>query len=182
VQLEIATVNPSEEVTSAPKQARLRPAALWLAVLLFIITALVFLRATKGDFLVYDDTTFVTRNAHVKTGLTRDNVVHAFFGVDEVSWEPLSTLSHILDCQIFGLKPWGHHLVNVLKEAALREFETAVKDHPDSFDAHSDLARALAMAGRRKESIAQLKLALLQRPGDPNATSHLAEMEAAENR
>lgn len=116
-QLEIVTVNPSEEVTSALKQARLRPAGFWPAVLLFIITALVFLRATKGDFLVYDDTTFVTRNAHVKTGLTRDNVVHAFFGVDEVSWEPLSTLSHILDCQMFGLKPWGHHLVNVLIHA-----------------------------------------------------------------
>ena len=110
-------MNPSEEVTSAPKQAGLRPAGLWPAVFLFIITALLFLRATKADFLIYDDTTFVTRNSHVNTGLTRDNVVHAFFGMDEVNWEPLSTLSHILDCQIFGLKPWGHHLVNVLIHA-----------------------------------------------------------------
>lgn len=110
-------MNPAEEVTSATNKATLRPAALWLAALLFIITALLFLRATKADFLVYDDTTFVTRNPHVKTGLTLDNVGHAFVGLDEVNWEPLSTLSHALDCQIFGLKPWGHHLVNVLIHA-----------------------------------------------------------------
>lgn len=113
----MAVVNPLEEVPSAPKEARLRPGAFWPAVLLFIITAAVFFRATKADFLVYDDTTFVTRNTHLNSGLTRENVGHAFFGLDEVNWEPLSTLPHILDCQIFKLKPWGHHLVNVLIHA-----------------------------------------------------------------
>ena len=110
-------MNPLAAVTSAPTPARLRPAVLGAAALLFIITALLFLRATKDDFQVYDDTTFVTRNTNVNTGLTRDNVVHAFLGLDEVNWEPLSTLSHILDCQMFGLKPWGHHLINVLIHA-----------------------------------------------------------------
>ncbi len=33
------------------------------------------------------------------------------------NWHPLTVLSHMLDCQLFGLKPWGHHLTNVLLHA-----------------------------------------------------------------
>jgi len=86
-------------------------------VLLFIITALLFLRATRAGFLVLDDTTFVNRNPHVNTGLTTDNFRHAFTGMDEVNWEPLTTLSHMLDCQFFALRPAGHHLISVLIHA-----------------------------------------------------------------
>jgi Tfp pilus assembly protein PilF len=101
----------------APKPGWFQSLNLWLAVLLFVVTVVVFYRATGGSFLVYDDSTFVTRNLHVNTGLTWDNVEHAFFGLDAVDWEPLATVSHIIDCQLFGLKPWGHHLVNILIHA-----------------------------------------------------------------
>jgi protein O-mannosyl-transferase len=111
------TVNPLEENSSTFERARFRPTGIWSVVLLFIITALLFLRATKASFLVYDDTTFVTRNEHVVSGLTWDNVRYAFTGMDEVNWEPLATLSHIIDCQIFGLNAWGHHLISVLIHA-----------------------------------------------------------------
>jgi tetratricopeptide (TPR) repeat protein len=114
-------VNPPEAAPPATEQAGLRPARFWPAVLLFIITALLFLRATKAAFLVYDDTTFVTRNPHVTTGVTLDNLRNAFVGMDEVNWEPLTTISHMLDCQIFKLEPWGHHLVSILIHA----FDTA---------------------------------------------------------
>lgn len=105
------------ELPSVCRQAWWKSVALWLAVLLFVITAALFFPAAKGSFLVYDDTTFVTRNPHVNTGFTLDNVKHAFFGMDDVNWQPLTTLSHMLDCQIFGLKPWGPHLINVLIHA-----------------------------------------------------------------
>ena len=29
----------------------------------------------------------------------------------------VTMLSHMLDCQLFGLKPWGHHLTNLLLHA-----------------------------------------------------------------
>lgn len=107
----------SEATTSTPRQTGLKSAALWLAVLLFAAAVAVFYPATKGGFLVYDDTTFVAKNPHVNTGLTWNNVTHAFFGMDDVNWQPLTALSYMLDCQIFGLKPWGFHLVNVLLHA-----------------------------------------------------------------
>ena len=33
------------------------------------------------------------------------------------NWHPLTMISHMLDCQLFGLKPWGHHLTSLLLHA-----------------------------------------------------------------
>jgi tetratricopeptide (TPR) repeat protein len=94
-----------------------RGATRLLGFLLFALVVGVFLPALRYAFIYYDDPIFVTENAHVLGGLTWANVKWAFlsYGVDY--WRPLSWLSHMLDCQIFGLAPWGHHLTSVLLHA-----------------------------------------------------------------
>ncbi len=73
--------------------------------------------ATRCDFVNYDDDTYVTDNAHVISGLTWENVQWACWNPVTANWHPLTVWSHMADCQLFGLKPWGHHLTNVLLHA-----------------------------------------------------------------
>ncbi len=87
----------------------------WLmGLLLFLLVAGVFLPALRHDFIYYDDPRFVTENPHVQGGLTWANVKWAFLTADVDYWRPLSWLSHMADCRVFGLDPWGHHLTSVL--------------------------------------------------------------------
>ena len=71
----------------------------------------------RHDFVNYDDNLYVTENAHVQNGLTLESVKWAFSNPVAANWHPLTMLSHMLDCQLFGLKPWGHHLTSVLLHA-----------------------------------------------------------------
>jgi protein O-mannosyl-transferase len=87
----------------------------WLAAsVLWLTTVLVYWPATSHDFVNYDDSYYVTSNAHVRTGLSWENVKWAFSNPVVGNWHPLTMLSHMLDCQIYGLNPWGHHLTNIL--------------------------------------------------------------------
>ena len=83
-------------------------------VLLLVITFAVFWQSTGHEFIVYDDQVYVTENLHVKTGLIYRNVLWAFTTIEASNWHPLTWLSHMLDCQVYGLNPKGHHLTNIL--------------------------------------------------------------------
>ncbi|MGZ6239862.1 MAG: tetratricopeptide repeat protein, partial [Syntrophales bacterium] len=85
-----------------------------LVVLLLVVTFAVFWQSTGHEFIVYDDHVYVTENLHVNTGLTYQNMVWAFTTIEASNWHPLTWLSHMLDCQIYGLNPKGHHLTNIL--------------------------------------------------------------------
>jgi protein O-mannosyl-transferase len=89
-------------------------AALCLA--LAAVTLAVFWPATGHDF-VYDDTPYVVDNPHVTSGLTLQNARWALGSGYAANWHPVTWLSHMLDCQMFGVKPWGHHLTSVLLHA-----------------------------------------------------------------
>ena len=92
---------------------------LWLICAgLFLLVFLVFLPAVKNDFVRYDDQDYVTDNPQVKAGLTAAGVAWAFTTGHASNWHPLTWISHMLDCQVYGLKPWGHHLTSVLFHAA----------------------------------------------------------------
>jgi len=80
--------------------------------LLALVTLAVYLPTAWNDFVNYDDSDYVTENAHVKSGLSRDGVVWAFKSGHASNWHPLTWLSHGLDCQVFGMKPGGMHLVS----------------------------------------------------------------------
>src|SRR5208283_309028 len=90
--------------------------ALLTSLFLFGVAFCVFLPATKNNFVCYDDPEYVTENPFVQGGLTMANLEWALWS-DYVNWHPLTWLSHQTDCEIFGLKPWGHHLTNVLLHA-----------------------------------------------------------------
>ena len=64
-------------------------------------------------FINYDDPLYVLDNTHVRAGLTWRGIAWAFTHVHSQNWHPLTSISHMFDCQLFGLNPGAHHLVNV---------------------------------------------------------------------
>jgi protein O-mannosyl-transferase len=86
-------------------------------IILFGLVLWTFLPAVDGEFVVYDDPDYVSANAQVQHGLTWENVLWAFSSTEAANWHPLTWLSHMLDCQIYGLAPWGHHLTSLLLHA-----------------------------------------------------------------
>ncbi|MEI8291586.1 MAG: tetratricopeptide repeat protein [Verrucomicrobiota bacterium] len=89
-----------------------------IALLLALTTLIVFLPAGQFSFLNYDDNDYVSDNPHVKTGLTPAGVKWAFTAFHAGNWHPLTWISHMADCTLFGLNPGAHHFVNVLFHAA----------------------------------------------------------------
>ncbi|MBI2194435.1 MAG: tetratricopeptide repeat protein [Planctomycetes bacterium] len=81
------------------------------AVLLIALSA--FLPAVQHDFINFDDPKYITENAPVNAGLTRQGVLWAFTTFHASNWHPLTWLSHMLDVQVFGPDPSGHHLTSV---------------------------------------------------------------------
>jgi tetratricopeptide (TPR) repeat protein len=91
---------------------------LWLmAGFLMVTTVTLYWPATGHDFVNYDDKEYVLENTHVTGELTWDNVCWAFGSAYAGNWHPVTWISHMLDCEMFGLNPWGHHLTNVLLHA-----------------------------------------------------------------
>jgi tetratricopeptide (TPR) repeat protein len=86
----------------------------WICISLAAVTFAVYSDALQFKFLTFDDQAYVTENRHVLGGLTVANIGWAFRGVVAGNWHPLTMLSHMLDCQIYGLRPWGHHLTSIL--------------------------------------------------------------------
>jgi tetratricopeptide (TPR) repeat protein len=82
--------------------------------LLACATFAVYLPAIELDFVNFDDTAYVTGNSHVSAGLTWRGIIWAFSNFHSSNWHPLTWISHMVDCQLYGLKPAGHHLTSVL--------------------------------------------------------------------
>ncbi|MGO8927352.1 MAG: tetratricopeptide repeat protein [Limisphaerales bacterium] len=90
----------------------------WLmAALLVLVTIALYWPVMRHDFVDYDDNLYVTANVHVQSGLTLENLKWACCNPVGGNWHPLTVWSHMADCQLFGLKPWGHHLTSVLLHA-----------------------------------------------------------------
>src|SRR5215471_1038936 len=88
--------------------------SIFLALIIWIALG----QAVRHEFVGYDDYDYVVQNPKVANGLTLDGIQWAFTHVHASNWHPLTTVSHMLDCQLFGLQPWGHHLTNILLHAA----------------------------------------------------------------
>jgi len=81
-------------------------------------TLAVYGRALGFDFVNYDDPFYVTDNAHVQAGLSRAGLSWALRATLAANWHPVTWLSHMLDCQVYGLRAGGHHLTSILLHAA----------------------------------------------------------------
>ena len=84
-----------------------------ISIFLLAITWAVFGQTFGHQFINYDDPLYVLDNAHVRAGLTWRGILWAFTHVHSQNWHPLTTISHMLDCQLFGVNPGAHHLMNV---------------------------------------------------------------------
>lgn len=89
-------------------------------ILLGLFTALVFLPVLGNDFVVFDDREYVYENELVKKGLTFEGLRWAFTdSFQQGNWDPFNWLSHMLACELFGVFPAGHHLVNLILHVAI---------------------------------------------------------------
>ncbi|HEY5042167.1 MAG TPA: tetratricopeptide repeat protein [Verrucomicrobiae bacterium] len=87
-------------------------------LLLAFLTLVVFLPAVRFGFLNYDDNDYVTANPFVLHGLNWTDIQWAFTTFHAGNWHPLTWLSHMMDCTLFGQNPGAHHFVNVIFHAA----------------------------------------------------------------
>ena len=90
----------------------------WICAALVVLAVLPYLQTLRYGFVNFDDGAYVAENPLVQQGLTWSNVAWAFTTMSAGNWHPLTWLSHMLDCQIFGLRPGWHHLVNALLHGA----------------------------------------------------------------
>ena len=81
---------------------------------LTLFTLLLYWPSTNNDFVNCDDPVYVLLNQHVIGGLTFENVTWAASTGYNHNWHPLTWLSHMTDCQLFGLNPSAHHLTSPL--------------------------------------------------------------------
>jgi tetratricopeptide (TPR) repeat protein len=86
-----------------------------LVYLYLLVTILaVYWQICNYDFVSFDDSLYVYNNSHVKAGLTYKSIRWAFGFQDIAYWHPLTWLSHMLDCQLYGLNPGMHHMTNLI--------------------------------------------------------------------
>jgi hypothetical protein len=85
-----------------------------ICLALALVTLAVYWPITRDGFVNFDDDVYIVANPHVTSGLTWTNVAWAFTSGEGGNWHPLTWLSHMVDCQLFGLNPGGHHLVSIL--------------------------------------------------------------------
>jgi tetratricopeptide (TPR) repeat protein len=89
-----------------------------LCICLIAVTAAVYWPVATHEFIVFDDDVYVADNPWVQRGLDRAGVAWAFSATRAANWHPLTWLSHMLDVELFGLNPAGHHLTNLLLHLA----------------------------------------------------------------
>lgn len=85
-----------------------------ISIVLVAATLAAYEPIRHNDFVSYDDTAYITENPNVTGEITQESVIRAFTTSHMGNWHPLTMLSHMLDCEIFGLNPLGHHFINVL--------------------------------------------------------------------
>lgn len=87
------------------------------AVALFLATLALWSRALGNDFVNIDDGDYVLQNPVVRSGITGEGLVRAFSGTHSANWHPLTWVSHMLDIELFGLEPAGHHATSICLHA-----------------------------------------------------------------
>src|SRR5438045_6410843 len=91
---------------------------LFLCLLLILGTWFCYRSLSNNGFISFDDPTYVIRNLHVNSGLAWSGVVWACKASYASNWHPVTWISHMIDCSLFGLNPGGHHLTNLLLHIA----------------------------------------------------------------
>jgi protein O-mannosyl-transferase len=85
-----------------------------VCIFLALLTWIVFGQTLWHDFVNYDDPRYVYQNTKITSGLNIAGIAWAFTHIHSENWHPLTTITHMLDCSLYGLKAGGHHFSNVL--------------------------------------------------------------------
>ncbi len=135
----------------------------YLIIFFLMISSFVaFGRIACNDFINFDDYEYITENNHIKSGINAESIKWAFKSSVAGNWHPLTMLSHMLDWSLFGAKPTGHHLVNLLLHISAAIFlflflkETTHNIWPSAFAAalfalHPLRVESVAWAAERKD-------------------------------
>ena len=92
-----------------------KPRAIFVVcVLLTLVTLACYWPVTGHKFVSFDDDQYIRDNPHLRGGLTAAGFCWAFQSGYAGNWHPLTWLSHMADCQLYGLNPAGHHLTSLL--------------------------------------------------------------------
>ena len=87
---------------------------LFICFFLTLMTVIAFWQVQNNEFINLDDDLYVTDNPYVCKGLTYKGIVWAFTSIHRGHWHPMTWLSHMLDYNLYGLNPSGHHMTNLL--------------------------------------------------------------------
>jgi len=98
----------------APPKTNRRWLTIGVCIFLAALTWVVFGQTLGHDFVNYDDPKYVYENTKITSGLSMTGIAWAFTHIHSENWHPLTTISHMLDCQLYGLKAGGHHFTNAL--------------------------------------------------------------------
>ena len=101
----------AQELTSNGQNRRI---TLGVCIFLTLAIWLVFAQTLHHEFINFDDDRYVFQNPEISRGLTADGLKGLLTRSHARLWHPLTTLTHMIDCQIYGLKPGGHHFTNVV--------------------------------------------------------------------
>jgi tetratricopeptide (TPR) repeat protein len=89
-----------------------------IAATLAIVTLAIYAQVIGHQFITLDDPTYIKENPMVNRGVTRAGLAWAFTTFYATNWHPLTWISHMIDCQLFGTNAGGHLLVNTLIHVA----------------------------------------------------------------
>jgi protein O-mannosyl-transferase len=90
-----------------------RQIILLISAALVITTLVAYEPVRHNGFVTYDDNSYIVNNPQVTSGLSWQSLGQAFIKPHFFMWHPLTTISHMLDYELFGLNPTGHHLASV---------------------------------------------------------------------
>jgi tetratricopeptide (TPR) repeat protein len=169
-----AAGDPSGTGSTGARVPGTRPARpdVLVGVLLAASVVAVYAQTSSFALVNWDDWDYVVYNPRVNTGLSASNVAWAFTHTHSGNWHPLTWVSHMLDCELFGLAPGGHHITGVLIHAAAAvllfvAFRRLTGDRwPSAFVAaafalHPLRVESVAWVSERKDVLSGLFFALL---------------------
>ncbi len=87
-------------------------------LLLVILSLVVYYNVCRFDFVNYDDLQYIVQNPNVNTGLTFENIKWAFSNFYASNWHPVTWISHMIDCELFGTNAGWHHCSNLFLHVA----------------------------------------------------------------
>ncbi len=116
--MKIETASGERPIPPAGKAAHDRWIVPGICLLLAAAVWLVFGQTMRFGFINFDDDVYVLNNPHVTSGLHWKDILWAFTHAYASNWHPATWISHMLDCQWYGLHAGGHHLTNLLLHLA----------------------------------------------------------------